>query len=107
MSILTSFLQPISHSKEPLTRTHRDLFRPLRHWVDQIQIKNRWSAHLLCRIIPNSCPFEREFSLFGHTIHTPALCTLNPFYHEVVSLRFRALTYLADTCGEDITQYTA
>jgi hypothetical protein len=37
--------------------------------------------------------------------HIPPLCKLNPLYEEVVSLRFRALCYLADECGEDVTPY--
>jgi hypothetical protein len=35
----------------------------------------------------------------------PPMCKLNPLYEEVVGLRFRALCYLADDCGEDISQY--
>ena len=35
----------------------------------------------------------------------PPLCKLNPVYEEVVYLRFRALCYLADCCGEDIQRY--
>lgn len=38
-------------------------------------------------------------------ITIPPLCQLNPFYEEVVMLRFRALTYLSDVCQEDISQY--
>ncbi|MDY7024694.1 MAG: Mo-dependent nitrogenase C-terminal domain-containing protein, partial [Cyanobacteriota bacterium] len=38
-------------------------------------------------------------------IHIPPLCKLNPVYDELISLRFRALCYLADECGEDITPY--
>jgi len=33
------------------------------------------------------------------------MCKLNPLYEEVVALRFRALCYLADECGEDVTCY--
>ncbi len=35
----------------------------------------------------------------------PPLCKLNPLYEQVVGLRFRALCYLADECGEDVTPY--
>ncbi|MDE5116162.1 MAG: nitrogenase, partial [Trichodesmium sp. St2_bin2_1] len=28
-----------------------------------------------------------------------------PLYNELIHLRFRALCYLADVCGEDITSY--
>ncbi|MFM7367118.1 MAG: Mo-dependent nitrogenase C-terminal domain-containing protein, partial [Sphaerospermopsis kisseleviana] len=37
--------------------------------------------------------------------HIPAICQINPLYNEVVGLRFRALSYLVDECGEDVTQY--
>jgi hypothetical protein len=33
------------------------------------------------------------------------LCKLNPLYEQLVGLRFRALSYLADDCGEDVSQY--
>ncbi|MEM6437137.1 MAG: Mo-dependent nitrogenase C-terminal domain-containing protein [Cyanobacteria bacterium P01_D01_bin.115] len=81
------------------------IFNPLRRWIDHIQVKNYTFAHLICRIIPCCCPFERDVSLFGRTVHIPALCELNPVYNELVSLRFRALSYLVDVCGEDITRY--
>jgi hypothetical protein len=83
-----------------------DLFKPLRQWLDQIEIQNPKLAHLICRLIPAQCPFERDVVLFGHTLlHIPPLCKLNPLYEQVVSLRFRALCYLVDECGEDITPY--
>ncbi len=82
-----------------------DLFYPLRLWVDSIQVKNDKFAHFLCKLIPCTCPFERDISLVGHTFHVPALCKLNPLYNEVVSLRLRALTYLEQDCGEDISKY--
>jgi hypothetical protein len=82
-----------------------DIFRPLRRLVDGIQIKNYRLAHLICRVIPCCCPFERDINLFGRTFHIPAICRINPLYDEVVALRFRALSYLADECGEDVKQY--
>jgi Mo-dependent nitrogenase C-terminus len=83
-----------------------DILRPLRQWLDNIQIRDRQLAHRLCKMIPAQCPFERDVKLFGKTVlHIPPMCKLNPVYEEVVSLRFRALCYLADECGEDISQY--
>ncbi|HEY9650191.1 MAG TPA: Mo-dependent nitrogenase C-terminal domain-containing protein [Coleofasciculaceae cyanobacterium] len=79
---------------------------PIRQWLNQLEIKNAAMAHLLCRVIPTQCPFERDIYLFGcHVGHIPPLCKLNPLYEEVVSLRFRALCYLADECNEDIGCY--
>ncbi len=79
---------------------------PLRQWLDNIQIHSPKIARLICQLIPSQCPFERTIKLFGRTIlHIPPLCKLNPLYEEVVALRFRALCYLADECGEDISRY--
>ncbi|MTJ08704.1 Mo-dependent nitrogenase C-terminal domain-containing protein [Anabaena sp. UHCC 0204] len=83
-----------------------DLFGPLRNWVDNFQVSDRLLAHRLCKFIPSQCPFERDVQVFGKTLfHIPPMCKLNPLYEEVVGLRFRAMCYLADACGEDISQY--
>lgn len=83
-----------------------DLFKPLRQWLDNMQVKNPQLAHRICKLIPAQCPFERNIKLMGRTIiHIPPMCKINPVYEELVSLRFRALCYLADECGEDITAY--
>jgi hypothetical protein len=83
-----------------------DLLRPLRHWLDQLSVQDEKLAHRICRWVPSQCPFERDIVLFGHKVaHIPPLCKLNPLFDEVVALRFRALCYLADECGEDISQY--
>lgn len=83
-----------------------DLFKPLRRWLDRVDVHNPKLAHRLCRLIPAQCPFERDVTLFGHTLfHVPPMCKLNPLYDEVVALRFRALCYLADECGEDVAIY--
>lgn len=83
-----------------------DLLEPLRQWLNQVEVKSPKMAHLLCKLIPAQCPFERDIQLFGRTLfHIPPMCKLNPLYEEVVALRFRALCYLADKCGEDISSY--
>ncbi|NMG17927.1 Mo-dependent nitrogenase C-terminal domain-containing protein [Brasilonema bromeliae] len=82
-----------------------EILYPLRRLVDGIQVKNARLAHLICQIIPCCCPFERSIKLFGHTFHIPPLCKLNPLYDNFVGLRFRALSYLTDECGEDVTKY--
>ncbi len=105
MATLTSHSQPVAAPERTSQGTRLSLFSPLRRWVDQIQVTNRWSAHLICRVIPSDCPFERDISFFGNTFHIPALCRLNPVYEEIVSLRLRALTYLTDICGEDVASY--
>jgi hypothetical protein len=89
-----------------LTRFSSSFFQPIRNWLDRIEIADPTVAHLLCKMIPVQCPFERDIYLWGrHVAHIPPLCKLNPFYEQVTGLRFRALCYLADVCGEDIRCY--
>lgn len=79
---------------------------PIRQWLNNLEINNVALAHFICRMIPTQCPFERDISLFGRTILSISpLCKLNPLYEEVIGLRFRALCYLADDCGEDVGCY--
>ena len=83
-----------------------DVLKPLRLWINNIEVRDRLFAHRICQLIPAQCPFERDVKLFGRTLfHIPPMCKLNPLYEEVVGLRFRSLCYLADECGEDISQY--
>jgi hypothetical protein len=95
------------HDYTPIPRGQpkRDILYPLRRWCDRIEIENPKTAHLICRLIPCCCPFERDINFFGHTFHIPPLCKLNPLYNEFVGFRFRALSYLSDVCNEDVTQY--
>lgn len=80
--------------------------RPLRRWLQGLEIRTPQTARRLCRLIPAQCPFARELTLFGRTLlRIPPLCKLNPLYDELMLLRFRALSYLADECGEDISPY--
>jgi hypothetical protein len=97
---------PISQLQDSTSHSNHDILQPLRHWVDSIPVNNRQRSHLLCKLIPAQCPFERDIKLFGKTLfHIPPMCKLNPLYEELVGLRFRALCYLADECGEDVSQY--
>lgn len=94
-------LQPASYRAKKL-----DPLSPLRQWVLALQIKTPKRAHKVAQLIPAQCPFERDIFVFGHLVaHLPPLCKLNPLYDELVELRFRALCYLADECGEDISAY--
>lgn len=82
------------------------LLIPLRQWLESIRVNDDKMARKLCVFIPASCPFERKIQFFNRTIISiPPLCKLNPFYEQLMELRFKALTYLADECGEDITIY--
>lgn len=84
----------------------RELLQPIKDWLDRIEIKDIRLARLICTIIPAQCPFERDIKLFGRQIaHIPPLCKLNPFYDQLVFLRFRSLSYLADECHVNISKY--
>jgi hypothetical protein len=87
-------------------KPHLDPLQPVRHWLDGLDIHDRRLARFLCKMIPPQCPFERDIKLFGHkVVHIPPLCKLNPLYDQLVGLRFRSLSYLADQCGEDVSPY--
>lgn len=83
------------------------LLSPIRQWLDQVNIHNPKVANWICQLIPSQCPFARDIKLRGDRVvlHIPPLCKLNPFYDELMGLRFRALSYLADECNQDITSY--
>jgi len=98
---LQQALKPVASGKSKI-----DLLLPLRQWLDNMTIDNSAFAHRLCKMIPSQCPFEREVKVLGRTLlRIPPMCKLNPLYNEVIALRFRAMCYLADTCGEDISIY--
>ncbi|WP_026734963.1 Mo-dependent nitrogenase C-terminal domain-containing protein [Fischerella sp. PCC 9605] len=93
-------------SKNLLIRAKDELLEPLRQWLDSLEIQNRKLAKFIAKLIPAQCPFERDIILFGRKVaHIPPMCKLNPFYDQFVGLRFRALCYLVDQCGEDIQSY--
>ncbi|WP_138500124.1 Mo-dependent nitrogenase C-terminal domain-containing protein [Nostoc sp. PA-18-2419] len=108
---LPGFISPLQEnnladSKKQIPQQKLDLLQPLRQWLDKIKIENRKFAKFIAKLIPAQCPFERDIMLFGRIIgHIPPMCKLNPLYDELISLRFRALCYLVDQCGEDIQSY--
>lgn len=78
--------------------------QPIRLWLDALEVKEPQLARRIARFVPAQCPFERDVVLFGRTIaHIPPMCKLNPLYDQLIGLRFRALCFLADECGEDIS----
>jgi tellurite resistance protein len=103
--ILDTLASTIGFDRE-LTHPAHDPLLPVREWLDGLEIADPRLARLLCKFIPSQCPFERDIILFGRKIvHIPPLCKLNPLFDQTVGLRFRALSYLADTCGEDVSAY--
>ncbi|MDJ0661511.1 MAG: Mo-dependent nitrogenase C-terminal domain-containing protein [Crocosphaera sp.] len=82
------------------------MLQSLKNRLERQEISDRTFAHRLCRLIPSQCPFERKIQFFGHVLLSiPPLCKLNPLYDDLMALRFRALCYLAEEWGEDISQY--
>ena len=97
---------PLTPPQEAKLKSRPDLLHPVKDWLDGMDIKDPRLARFVCKVIPPQCPFERDINLFGRTIaHIPPLCKLNPLYEQFTTLRFRSLSYLADDCGEDISEY--
>ncbi|UBF25843.1 Mo-dependent nitrogenase C-terminal domain-containing protein [Kovacikia minuta CCNUW1] len=90
-----------------LISAHKNGFlTPIRQWLEAVEIDHPDTARFLCRAIPASCPFAREVRFCDRVIVSiPPLCKLNPFYDQIINLRFKSLMYLADQCGEDVTLY--
>ena len=108
--ILSAFISPVAEgneiSKKQLKKPKFDLLQPLRERLDTLDIHNPKLAKFIAKVIPAQCPFERDIMVFGRKIgHIPPMCKLNPLYDQFVGLRFRALCYLVDRCGEDISSY--
>jgi len=98
--------ESVSIPVAPPTQSELDMLHPVRDWLDGLEIQDPKLARFLCKMIPPQCPFERDVKLFGHKlVHIPPLCKLNPLYDQLVGLRFRSLSYLADNCKEDISAY--
>lgn len=105
-TVLLSSSSEGTDQAEELTARQLDVLQPVRQWLDELEIDTPHQAHFLCKLIPAQCPFERDIVLFGRKIvHIPPMCKLNPLYDQLVNLRFRALSYLADECKEDVTPY--
>lgn len=86
--------------------SHLEPLKPLQEWLDHLEVHDPRLARFLCKMIPPQCPFERDITLFGHkVVHIPPMCKINPLYEQLVGLRFRALSYLADDCKEDVSKY--
>jgi tellurite resistance protein len=113
-----NLLEPLRHTLEhpqqltpaiaspALTKRQINALHPLRDWLDGLDIQDPRVARFLCKMIPSQCPFEQDVTLFGRKIvHIPPMCKINPLYEQLVGLRFRALSYLADKCGEDVSPY--
>ncbi len=71
------------------------MLKPFKNCLSRWEVENSYTATLILWLLPASCPFARKIKLFGRTIASiPPLCQLNPFYDQLMSLRFRALMFL-------------
>jgi hypothetical protein len=103
---LLSLQITIHHGDTPQELPHPDLLKPVKNWLDDLEIEDPRLARFLCKMIPSQCPFERDIVLFKRKlVHIPPLCKLNPLYEQLVGLRFKSLSYLADECKEDVSEY--
>ena len=85
---------------------YKPMLKPVQKWLDGFEIHDPRLARFLCKMIPPQCPFERDVVVFGQkVVHIPAMCKINPLYEQLVGLRFRALSFLADECREDVSKY--
>jgi tellurite resistance protein len=85
---------------------YKPVLKPVQKWLDGLEIHDPRLARFLCKMIPPQCPFERDVVMFGQKmVHIPAMCKINPLYEQLVGLRFRALSFLADECKEDVSKY--
>ncbi|NHC35257.1 Mo-dependent nitrogenase C-terminal domain-containing protein [Scytonema millei] len=79
----------------------QSLIQPTQQRLESIEIRRPKTARFVCRVIPASCPFERDIRFFDRSLlHVPPLCKLNPFYEQLVLLRMKSLTYLAQACSQ-------
>lgn len=103
----SSTAQPAStHRPQNASAISLDVLSPLRRWLNRCDVQNAARAHLICQLIPAQCPFERDIRITNRIhLKIPPLCKLNPLYEEVVGLRFRALSYLAEACPADVCRY--
>jgi len=96
--------QPVGLQKPSVSKS--DPLKPVRVWLDHIEIRDPKVARFLCKLIPSQCPFERDVVVFGKKlVHIPPMCKINPLYDQLVGVRVRSVSYLADVCKEDITPY--
>jgi hypothetical protein len=78
-------------------------FHRLQYWLERIEVLDVNTAQRICKLIPARCPFERKIYVFDRLlVHIPPLCKLNPFYEQLITLRFKALNYLANELETDM-----
>ncbi len=80
-----------------ISQQSEEILHKIRQKIEEFEIRNPYTAQILCKLIPASCPFARNLQFFGHTFcRIPPLCKLNPLYTSLMILRFRALTFISE-----------
>lgn len=80
-------------------------FNYIKNKLDAWEIKEKKMAQKIVALIPSQCPFAKDIYWYNQKIITiPPLCKLNPFYENLMMLRFKALCFLSEM-GEDVTPY--
>ncbi len=106
LTIMSDLRTQLENSPNQHSGPMDSMLDPLKNWLEQLDVKDTKIARFLCKVIPAQCPFERDVFLFGRKIaHIPAMCQINPLYDQLTGLRFRSLSFLADECGEDISEF--
>jgi hypothetical protein len=95
-------MNPSLAKPNPLSKLIAYVLLSGRQRLDNLEVHNCTLARILAWAIPTQCPFERNIKIFGRATNIPPLCQLNPFYEQLVGLRFRSLCCLVDQCGEKI-----
>ncbi len=80
-------------------------FTYIKNKLESWEIKEKKVAQKIVIFIPSQCPFARDIYWGDRKILTiPPLCKINPFYEDLMMLRFKALCFLSEI-GDDITPY--
>lgn len=80
-------------------------FNYIKNKLESWEIKEKEVAQKIVALIPSQCPFAKDIYWCDRKVFTiPPLCKINPFYEDLMMLRFKALCFLSEI-GEDITPY--
>lgn len=72
------------------------MLNTIKQALERIEIGSQAQANLLCNLIPSACPFARTLHIGIFKLVIPPLCKVNPFYDDLMMLRFKAQCYLAE-----------
>lgn len=61
--------------------------------MNDSKIMKQRFIEFLATILPDFCPFSRTFDFKLFKITIPPLCTLNPFYQDIMKVKLKRLGY--------------